>query len=100
MKTNNNTEELLFATDGQSVFRITDDSDGSEPKTLCDGSLIRIEGVERGGHHDCVLTALEMDDLAKQWMELRKMKPPMTEIKKPCRNSAPRSRLQQGRKAA
>lgn len=71
-KPKNYSEEFLFATDGQSVYRITNDGDDSEPEKLCKSSLIRVQGAEIKS--EVVFTGLEMDDLAKRWLKLRRLK--------------------------
>ncbi|MGA3269035.1 MAG: hypothetical protein ABSE16_19735 [Verrucomicrobiota bacterium] len=68
-KPDNYAEEFLFATDGQSVYRITNDGDNSEPTRLCASSLIVIREPERDGPREVVFTGQEFLDLCRQGLK-------------------------------
>lgn len=60
----------LFTTEphgDQTVSWIRDDGDGSEPKRMCNESLISIKD-SRG--NEVVFTREELDSLATQWLKL------------------------------
>lgn len=64
-------DTVLFATDpcsAQLTCHITDGGDQSEPEALCNNSLIRLtDDLNR----QVILTAEELDSLARQWLALR-----------------------------
>lgn len=68
-------EELLFQVEAHSVHRITNDGDNSEPEKLCGTSLIRLCDDDVTKPREFVLLAMELDELAKKWLKLRKLWP-------------------------